>query len=134
MEPFDSIEKLITEHGSAAVLSIWNDKLRHEAALIEKKFSESQLKIRELESNLKTAHEQIQSLTKLHEEDVCIQSGVEFRRGRRTAGKWLPFCPACGGLMRALDPRFGVVCSKCKAHSPFVSSELDKIIASIPMA
>jgi hypothetical protein len=32
-----------------------------------------------------------------HAEEVRIhqRSGVEFRRGKRTGGKWSPFCPAC---------------------------------------
>lgn len=75
-----------------------------------------------------------QKLAASLEEDVVFHEGVEFRRGRKTGGKWLPFCPGCGGLMRALDPKFGVVCSKCKVHSPFASSELDRIIATIPSA
>jgi regulator of replication initiation timing len=28
-------------------------------------------------------------------EDIRIHKGIEFRRGKRTGGKWLGFCPKC---------------------------------------
>ena len=39
--------------------------------------------------------ERIQVIEKALEEDVIINHGVEFRRGRRTSGKWIAFCPKC---------------------------------------
>ncbi len=30
-----------------------------------------------------------------HAEEVRVHGGVEFRRGKRTGGGWVPFCPAC---------------------------------------
>jgi hypothetical protein len=34
-------------------------------------------------------------LAELQKEEVRIHRTIEFRRGPRTGGKWLPFCPKC---------------------------------------
>ncbi|NOS68356.1 MAG: hypothetical protein HOP33_00290 [Verrucomicrobia bacterium] len=34
-------------------------------------------------------------LAEANAEDVRIQKAIEFRRGKRTGGKWMPFCPKC---------------------------------------
>jgi hypothetical protein len=28
-------------------------------------------------------------------EEIRLHSGIEFRRGKRTGGEWMPFCPKC---------------------------------------
>lgn len=134
MEPFDSIEKLITEHGSAAVLKVWNDKLRFEASQMQSRFLDLQLKVRDLEHKLEAANEQIRTLNKLNEEDIQFHdSGIEFRRGKRTNGKWMPFCPKC--KLPASTPMFGtfIQCSaKCGWQSTLAHNELDAAIEGLP--
>lgn len=39
--------------------------------------------------------EKYDRLQKEHEEETSIYRSIEFRRGNRTNGKWLPFCPVC---------------------------------------
>jgi len=39
--------------------------------------------------------ERIQVIEKSLEETVLINHGVEFRKGKRTSGKWMAFCPKC---------------------------------------
>jgi hypothetical protein len=39
--------------------------------------------------------EALQRLQKEHEEETVIHSFLEFRRGKRTQNKWMPFCPKC---------------------------------------
>ena len=40
--------------------------------------------------------EELEQLKREHEEEIQIYDGVEFRRGKRTNGNWMPFCPAPG--------------------------------------
>ena len=127
----EGIEKLITEHGSAGIL-------RERIALAEQNYAALQSERDNLKSEnqvlrrqLDQAIQEIGGLKSLEEDDVVIHRGIEFRRGHKTAGRWLAFCPVCQMPMRAIEPRFGVVCPKCKSHSPFKSSELDNVIAEI---
>lgn len=34
-------------------------------------------------------------LAELESEEILIKQCIEFRRGKRTQGEWLPFCPKC---------------------------------------
>jgi hypothetical protein len=124
MEPFDSIEKLITEHGSAAVLTIWNDKLRFEAAQMEKRFSE-------LELQLAAAQEQVRSLQKKLEVQERLHRGILFLGGRHTGGRWQAFCPKCripaNEAVLASRDRWAV----CSAHCGWTGQPLDKPMAEI---
>jgi len=41
-------------------------------------------------------YSRFEGLKKEHEEDVFIsKQGIEFRKGKRTKDRWLPFCPKC---------------------------------------
>lgn len=98
----DSIEKLITEHGSAAILSQQLAFARDQFSDMERKVSELQTQIGRLGAQLereRTEKEQargdLQRLRDEHAEEVRFCRSVEFRRGKRTGGKWMAFCPNC---------------------------------------
>jgi hypothetical protein len=104
MSIFDSIERLITEHGSAAILSQQLAFARDQFEALERKVSDLQTQIGRFDAQLereraehKQAREDLQRLKDEHFEEVRIHkiSGVEFRRGKRTGGEWSPFCPSC---------------------------------------
>ncbi len=102
MSIFDSIEKLITEHGSAAILSQQLAFARDQFDALERKVSELQIQIGRTEALLerersdhKQEREELQRLEAEHAEEVRIHRSIEFRRGKRTAGRWLAFCPVC---------------------------------------
>jgi hypothetical protein len=44
-------------------------------------------------------------------EDVRIHSGIEFHRGKRTGGVWMPFCPQCK-MPAIIDDNDLVACIK----------------------
>src|SRR6266516_1139488 len=49
------------------------------------------------EHNAKTIARLNEQIAKFQSEDeVHFHEGTEFRRGKRTRGKWQPFCTACG--------------------------------------
>lgn len=39
--------------------------------------------------------EELQRLKDEYSEDIQVHSGIEFRRGKRTANTWMAFCPQC---------------------------------------
>ena len=43
----------------------------------------------------KQAREELQRLKHEHAEDIRIHRTIEFRRGKRTGGRWMAFCPKC---------------------------------------
>ena len=45
----------------------------------------------------KQTREELRRLKDEYSEEIRIhkKSGVEFRRGKRTGGEWIPFCPSC---------------------------------------
>jgi hypothetical protein len=72
-------------------------------------------------------------------EDVRIHSAIEFRRGKRTGGDWMPFCPKChmpaetGIALRDAKGYFvpAVTCSARCGWNVFKNLELKEIIAKI---
>ena len=102
MNIFDAIEKLINEHGSAAILSQQLAFAKDQFSDLERKVSNLQTQTGRLEAQLdreraehKQAREDLQLLKDEHSEEIRIHRLVEFRRGKRTGGKWMAFCPKC---------------------------------------
>jgi hypothetical protein len=63
-------------------------------------------------------HEQtkkeLQPLQELLREEIRLVCDVEFRKGVRTSGKWVPFCPKCHlPLASPQDPVHPTCCSDC---------------------
>lgn len=102
MNIFDTIEKLITEHGSAAILRERLDFAKQQFAQLEAEVVELRNARAEIAAFLrieKEAHtktrDNYDALVALHSEEIRIVDGIEFRRGKRTSGCWIAFCPAC---------------------------------------
>lgn len=80
-----------------------------QAAVAESKVAELQVALGKAEAKIESVHaqledervhhqqtkEELQRLRDEHAEEVRIHATIEFRRGKRTGGKWLPFCPRC---------------------------------------
>jgi hypothetical protein len=133
MNPFDALEKLISEHGSATIIGHNLSFVREQYGILEKKVSdlEANLEVVTLDRNKKS--EELQRLQDEHSDEIRIHSsGIEFKRGKRTSGKWLPFCPKC--KMPAITPNFGTVveCSaRCSWKSTLLHSDLNKVIKEL---
>ena len=98
----DDIEKFINEHGSSTILKYQLDLTKQEYSSLEKKLSEALGEIARFEVKLEreagehlATKSELQTLKTEHEEEKIIHACFEFRRGRRTQNKWLPFCPKC---------------------------------------
>src|SRR5688572_14318889 len=102
MSIFDSIEKLITEHGSAAILAQQLSFAKDQFSDLERKVSDLQTQVGRLEAQLereradhKQAREDLQRLKDEHAEEIRFHRTIEFRRGKRTGDEWMAFCPKC---------------------------------------
>jgi len=144
MNIFDGIEKLISEHGSAAILSQQLSFARDQFSALERQVSEFQAKTAKLEAQLEIEHanlietkQKLQQLQDEHSEDIRIHknSGVEFRRGKRTGGEWSPFCPSChspaaapneGYQQRCQSKNCGMVLLIYPRDLPRISQEFGK--------
>jgi len=121
MNIFDGIDKLITGHGSAAILSQQLAFARDQFSALERQVSEFQAKAAKLDAQLEIEHsnhketkQALQRLQEEHAEEIRVHSGIEFRRGKRTGGTWIPFCPVCHipadlstGFVRCAHPKCG---------------------------
>lgn len=118
MEPFDSIEKLINERGSAAVL-------RERLELAAQQYAALERKVAELTKELETVkgHNEV-----LRNRLATTSASEEYVRSRgvlwfRTADGFdpEPYCPKCKIVMFDFPPRSRTQwnCSQCDMTAPY---------------
>ena len=70
-------------------------------------------------------------LAEANAEEVLIEHGVEFRKGKRTRNKWLPFCPKCHlpaeGTVSMGDSPMGSCPAQC-GWSSYLPMQLDRLV------
>ena len=73
-----------------------------QSAAFERQVGELQSKVGGLDAQLereradhKQTREELRRLKEEHEEEIRVFSTTEFRRGKRTGGVWMAFCPKC---------------------------------------
>ena len=138
MNPLDAIERLITEHGSAAILSQQLAFAKDQFSVLERQVGEFQAKTAKLEAQLeierlnhKETQQQLQRLQEEHSEEIRIHKLIEFRRGKRTNGAWMPFCPKCGLPVYDAVVAGGERWAHCSAGCGWFGVELDKDMAAV---
>jgi hypothetical protein len=118
---FGWFERLINERGSAAIME-------KRLAMKDDEIAQLKAKIHDLETS--------REKEKTESDEVRIHSTIEFRRGRRTGGKWMPFCPKCH--MPASIDDDGLYSIGCSAGCGWASSvfkrELHGIISQLDIA
>jgi hypothetical protein len=140
MNPIDLIEKAINEHGSAEILKERLALAKDEFVALDRKASELERAIGKLEAKLEReqfdrdkAQQELQRLQKEHEEQILIQDQTEFRKGKRTGGVWVAFCPDCHMPARGIisNHRPEAICSKLCGWCAHLPTDLDAIIRSL---
>jgi hypothetical protein len=135
MNIIDGIQKLITEHGSAAIISERLALAKDQFSALGRKVEELQRENGKLEAKLEReqvdrdkAQRELNQLQKEHEEEVRVHRSIEFRRGKRTGGNWMAFCPKCHMPAAQLSGAIYVTCSDsgCKWN---VRLGADKVFA-----
>lgn len=91
--------------GKTSVIAMLREQLAllsAQVAKLEAENAELKSKIAVLEAGLEAERkshnetkEKYERLYKEHEERVFLFRGIEYRRGARTNGEWLAFCPKC---------------------------------------
>ena len=79
-------------------LSLSLDRLTDAEAKIETLQTENgklQAQLENARFDHKEAQQELQRLKDEHAEEIRIHSTIEFRRGKRTGGQWIAFCPKC---------------------------------------
>jgi len=92
-----------------------------------------QAKLEIVTSERDEAREELQRLKDEHSEEVRILRMVEFRRGKRTGGKWQAFCPKChlpAGEGTSNSQRFAV-CSGTCGWNVDITSSLESLIPAL---
>ena len=104
-----------------------SDIVRERLSLALDRFADAEAKIEVLQAETgglkaqlererldhKQTQQELQRLKDEHAEEIRVHGNVEFRRGKRTGGVWVAFCPVCHTLA---DLSTGGVCcadSKC---------------------
>ncbi len=74
-------------------------------------------------------------LSEAQEEEIRIHQMVEFRRGKRTSGEWMAFCPKChlpaGEKPGSRGLRVVASCSGFCGWSASIPASLDSIIKEL---
>lgn len=103
MSLIETARKTLTELPISDVLRERLSLVLDETASLERKVDDVKTELAESRAELKIAKAEeekarkaVEALKKEHEEEILISHCVEFRRGKRTGGKWLAFCPKCG--------------------------------------
>lgn len=139
---FDRARSALSEINTSEILRERLALALDQGSVAEKRLGELQSQVSDLKAELKLARseqmkkeEELATLRDALKEEVVIDSGIEFRRGSRTRGEWMPFCPKChlpvrgsgiGGLLGCSD-------SDCGFCSTVVSASLPMIIGSLKM-
>lgn len=142
MNPIEYFEKLINERGSAAITAQQLSFAKEQFAALERKASELERQIGKLEAKLEReqvdrdkAQQELQRLQKEYEEETIIHCFLEFRRGKRTQNKWIPFCPKChapAGVFSA-SPIPQAYCPACDFTAQLSRGlTLETIISQLP--
>ena len=120
MEPFDSIEKLINERGSASIL-------RERIELAKEQYAALERRVAELTKELATVKGQNEVLRK-RLSTVAVPDKYVPSRGvlwLRTADGFEPepYCPKCKTVMVDFPPgvRLSWNCSQCEMTAPYSS-------------
>jgi hypothetical protein len=64
-------------------------------AVLQKENGKLQAQLEVVTLDCNKAKQELRRLEAEHAEEVRIFNTIEFRRGKRTNGQWLPFCPKC---------------------------------------
>ena len=76
-------------------------------------------------------YQDLDRFKKEHEEEEQIRDGIPFRCGKRTGGKWMPFCPVCD---RPADTSTWLKCPNPKCGWTAIKNRkmIEDIILTLP--
>jgi hypothetical protein len=128
----DQFEKLITEHGSAAILRDHLALFRDQIKLLGEKIETLEKENARLKTDLTEAN--IKLAAYAAKDEFVENRGFLFKRKREGGYALCVYCPKCktpmgGGV---LSSSFPFQCGTCGAMTNFSAGELDNIIRELP--
>ena len=119
---FKELERLITEHGSAAILKERNALLKDQLDLLKAEFTKLERRNAELERRLATSEQK---------EQFVEENGALFKRRREGGYHKAVYCPKCRQSTAPFPEGAEFVCS-CGWFSSFTEDKLPTIMNSLP--
>ena len=118
----DAINKLITEHGSAEIMSKHLAFIRDQASALEKQNIELKERVAELEDLSRRLASEIKA--KSVGEDFVKHRGVLFRKLLSGDYEDGVYCPKCKGPMSSLEGVLPFRCSSCNVTAGFKGEDM----------
>ena len=129
MALFDWFDRLITEHGSAAVQKTHIDMLRDQTQALEKENVELKKRVAEFEDQLRKATAELQ--TKRSAEEYVRHRGVLFRRLPDGSYEDGVYCHICQGPMFSMANITPFACSRCDVTAGFTGRDLSRVLGEL---
>jgi hypothetical protein len=123
------ISDIVRERLSLALDRLSDAEAKIEALQTEKGSLHAQLDRERLDH--KQTQVELQRLRDEHSEEIRIHTGIEFRRGKRTGGVWIPFCPICHSPADLTSGVVGCANSKCKWQILYAANQVPEIILQL---
>jgi hypothetical protein len=103
--------------------------IQKKVTLLEAENEELKSQIKYEQVNHAETKRKLAEINKKWAEDVRLFRGIEFRRGHRTGGIWMAFCPSCHlPLVEQVNHKIFAICSK---HCGWLMMELDRRLSEI---
>lgn len=128
----ESLEKLVTEHGSAAILRERLALVKEQAEIIIKQneaLKKENAQLKELGRDL-----QAQLMAKARVAEFVEYRGAAFKPMAGGGYEKAVFCPECHRAMFSLQGVLPYSCTKCKTHVDFTGNDLAGVMAELPPA
>ena len=102
MSTLSDIKSALAELPISDILKARLEFAVDQSVALERKVEELQTKASDLQAELrivaldrKQARDELDMLKKEHAEEIRVLHSIEYRRGKRTGGEWMAFCPLC---------------------------------------
>ncbi len=123
------IEKLINEHGTAAVMGERLILIKEQAEAVENQFVHSQKENAALKTKITELESQVAYWTKKNEYVEC--QGALFKRKPEGGYDVCVYCPGCFGPMTSLMELTPFRCARCKISVNFTAHDLSKVMEGL---
>ena len=105
--------------------------LERQVAVMQMELGKLQALIEVVALDRDKAREELQRLKDEHAEEVILKRAVEFRRGTRTEGEWMAFCPKCHMPAMANEELDACCTARCGWQCDVSYHELFRILSRL---
>lgn len=123
-------DKLIVEHGSAAVRGDHIALLREQLQVVEKQVEKLETENTELKKQLSQKTKQLEASTS--GDEFVEHRGTLFKRKPEGGYHQTAYCPTCKRVARTLDNDFPYSCKSCGWSVNITPNDLKRIIQELP--